>query len=579
MRKNLCMLAALSLALTGCSSSTPMDDLGGRYLNATFTANPVAGANAGMHIYDGLPPRMTQDAYSRLQTELHAVHAKLPLKNAGQPVSPEQSLRARSLAAAIDADLFGIEVFRSYKRNPMAYASAIDASLYAKRNFAPKTSRLLSAASLLEGAPGVVAAAKDNLDTVLPKVYITTAMAIARGQADFAQKDLVEGFADVPDPALQARLRKAADTAAAAMRGYADWLETERLPRAIPDFAIGRDAFVRMLRGNELLSQTPEEILAIGMAELDRQQRAFTAAAAEIDPARPAVDVWLEVQRDHPTPATLIPDAKAHLEQIRSFFAERGIVRYPTSRTVLVEETPRFLRATTFASMDSPGPFETKATESFYYITPTEPEWDAKRVDDWLTAFNYYTTDIVSIHEAYPGHFVQGECLRTSSMTGAWRSIGSYCFVEGWAHYCEQMAMDEGFPPPSLSTAPHAKAKYRMAQASEALLRCCRLVCSVKMHCQGMTLDEATKFFVDNCHYTEPTAKNEAERGSYDPGYCFYTIGKLQFFKLRDDWKKQEGANYSLKRFHEEALKHGMPPLRLLREYMLKDASLWEKSL
>ncbi len=229
--------------------------------------------------------------------------------------------------------------------------------------------------------------------------------------------------------------------------------------------------------------------------------------------------------------------------------------------------------------MDTPGPFETKATEAYYYVTPVEPDWPPKQKEEWLTAFNYYTTDIVSVHEAYPGHYIQFLCLKASPATKIEKVFGSYAFIEGWAHYAEQMMVDEGFgasgsPVPTLKAA-----KYRLAQTDEALLRICRLCVSIKMHCQGMTVDEATKFFQDNCYYEAKPARQEAVRGTFDPEYLYYTVGKLEIFKLREDYRKQEGANFSLQKFHDEMLRHGAPPIRLLREVMLKEPSIWAQVL
>jgi hypothetical protein len=227
--------------------------------------------------------------------------------------------------------------------------------------------------------------------------------------------------------------------------------------------------------------------------------------------------------------------------------------------------------------METPGPFETKATEAYYYVTPVEPEWAPAQKEEWLTAFNYYTTDVVSIHEAYPGHYVQFLALNASRASTVQKVFGSYSFSEGWAHYTEQMVLDEGFGAPTqpakATRAEHVRAaKYRLAQSDEALLRLCRLCVSVQMHCQGMTLEAGTQFFRDNCYYEDKPAHQEALRGTFDPGYCFYTLGKLQLLKLRDDWRAQEGAAFSLQRFHDEVLRHGTPPVRLLRDAMLLDS-------
>jgi uncharacterized protein (DUF885 family) len=240
----------------------------------------------------------------------------------------------------------------------------------------------------------------------------------------------------------------------------------------------------------------------------------------------------------------------------------------------IVAETPTYQRAGSFASMDTPGPFERRGAEAYYYVTPVEPGWSAKEKDEWLGAFNHYTADVVSIHEAYPGHYVQFLHLNASRASRVQKIFGSYAYTEGWAHYCEQMLIDEGYGGSGIEGA-----KYRVAQACESLLRICRLCVSIKMHCQGMSLDDATKFFQDNCYYEEKPARQEAKRGTYDPGYLFYTLGKLQLLKLRRDFEKQEGANYSLKKFHDAVCDHGQMPVQLLREVLLKDAAIAGETL
>jgi uncharacterized protein (DUF885 family) len=212
-----------------------------------------------------------------------------------------------------------------------------------------------------------------------------------------------------------------------------------------------------------------------------------------------------------------------------------------------------------------------------------EAKWTDQEKDDWLSAFNYYTSDVVSIHEVYPGHYVQFLSMNASSATRLEKILGSYAFIEGWAHYSEQMLIDEGYgqaaPARGDQTVALKAAKYRLAQLDEAMLRLCRLCVAIKMHCQGMSLEEATRFFQDNCYYGEKPARAEARRGTFDPGYANYTLGKLMILKLRKDYQAQEGAAYSLERFHNELLRHGTPPVPLLREVLLKDRRLWEKAL
>jgi len=326
-----------------------------------------------------------------------------------------------------------------------------------------------------------------------------------------------------------------------------------------------------------MITLSPEQLLAIGGRELQRKQRVFADAARAIDPSKPPIEVFRAIQKDHPTEQNLIPDTAKDLDTIRQFVIDRRLISLPSLVRARVAETPQFMRATSFASMDSPGPFETKATEAYYYVTPTEPDWPAQQKEEWLTAFNYYTTDIVSVHEVYPGHYVQFLCLKASPATKVEKIFGSYAFIEGWAHYAEQMMVDEGFgaSPATNATDRIRAAKYRLAQADEALLRLCRLCVSIQMHCQGMNVDQAARFFEENCYYEPKPARQEAIRGTFDPEYLYYTLGKLEIFKLREDYRRQEGANFTLEKFHDELLRHGAPPLPLLREIMLKDPAIW----
>src|SRR5213083_1238578 len=314
------------------------------------------------------------------------------------------------------------------------------------------------------------------------------------------------------------------------------------------------------------------------MAQLKAEQEAFAEAAKKIDPNKPAIEVFKQIQSEHPASDKLIPDISKELDKLRKYVVSRRLVGIPSEIRAKVKETPQYLRATSFASMDTPGAFEKRATEAYYYVTPTEPDWPDNQKEEWLTAFNYYASDIVSIHEVYPGHYVQFLRLNASPASKVEKIFGSYAFIEGWAHYCEKMMVDEGYGTvanPSEADEKRA-AKYRLAQADEALLRLCRLCVSIKMHTQQMTVEDATKFFQDNCYYEEKPSRAEAMRGTFDPGYLNYTLGKLQILKLRDDYKTQEGANFSAQKFHNELLNHGMPPIRLLRELMLTDKAKWD---
>lgn len=566
------------------------NQLAEEYLSGYFAWRPQAATALGFHQYDGKLTDFSRPSLDAELARLQAFERRLSAFDTNH-LTTVVLYDYRLLRSTIQREIFSFTGLQSYSQNPMTYSGALDVNLYIKRDFAPLTDRVRSITALLEQAPALTAAARANLAPSLPRPHVETAIEEADGTADFLAKDLVEALKDVKDPALMARFTAANRCAIEEMRGLAKWLKEQKLPQANDRYALGREKYRQLLQSGEMVTLTPEELLVLGTRELTSKQQVFTAAARQIDPAKSPIEVFQAIQNDHPSEQSLIPDTHQDLDMIRQFVLDRQLITIPSPVRACVTETPQYLRATSFASMDTPGPFEAKATEAYYYVTPPEPGWPAQQKEEWLTTFNYYTTDVVSIHEAYPGHYVQFLCLNASPATKLEKIFSSYAFVEGWAHYCEQMLLDEGFGPYAAThatrTTAHASvenpsltaAKYRLAQTDEALLRVCRLCVSIKMHCQGMTVDEAIQFFQANCYYQEKAARQEALRGAYDPEYLYYTLGKLQFLKLRDDYRKQEGANFSLRKFHDELLRHGAPPLRLLREVLLKDPRLWDEVL
>ena len=554
--------------------------LADEFLSGYLAWRPQTGTALGLHEYDG---KITDYRRVSLDAELAGLKSFDRRLDGLSPtaLSPRSSYDYRILRAAIRKEIFKFEERQVFTQNPMTYAGALNVNIYIKRDFAPLAERVRSIVAILDQAPNLFAAAKANLAGELPKPFVETAIEVAQGSVDFLRKDLAEALKDFKEEPLRAQFNAANERAVAELRDYIAWLKEQKLPKAHQRYSLGRDRYARMLREGELITLSPERILEIGLRELKREQQIFAETAKRIDPTKKPIDVFRAIQKDHPTEESLIPDTRKNLEAIRQFLMDRNIITIPSDVRARVEETPQFDRATSFASMDTPGPFETKATEAYYYVTPVEKYWTPQQKDEWLTAFNYYTTDVVSIHEAYPGHYLQFLCLNASPATRLEKILDSYAFVEGWAHYTEQMILDEGFGPNMPSRVQQSDeiktAKYRLAQSDEALLRLCRLCVSIQMHCQGMTVEQGTKFFQDNCYYEEKPARSEATRGSYDPEYLYYTLGKLQILKLRRDYERQEGAAYSLKKFHDEMLRHGMPPIRLLREVMLKDKATWDE--
>lgn len=572
--------ALLLLATAGCvsqreSPDTTFQRLADDFVTHHFTNRPIEAAGLGWHQYDGKFVIPTAAMLNAERAELQRVDFdldRLPLSHLSATSQHDWHI----LRTTVAKERFTIEQARTPYLNPMPYAGGMDVSLYLKRDWKPFPDRVRDMSAILKLAPEFFGAARTNLETKLAKPFVETAIEIADSTAAFLETDVAKAVRDCGDAAAISDFNAAVAVAAREHRSFAEWLRRERLPRAGQDFALGAGKYNAMLRG-EMIDLSPDRVLAIGLTELRSEQAKFAAAARVIDPTKPAIEVFKAVQKDHPTPEGLLPDTRKDLESIRQFIVDHKLVTIPSEVRAKVMETLPPFRATSFASMETPGPFETKATEAYYYVTPTEANWPDAQKEEWLTAFNYYTTDVVSIHEAYPGHYVQFLALNASPATTVEKVFGSYSFIEGWAHYCEQMVLDEGFGAPANPASASREelvpaAKYRLAQSDEALLRLCRLCVSVQMHCQGMTLEEGTRFFVNNCYYEEKPAHQEALRGTFDPGYCFYTLGKLQLFKLRADWQKQEGPAFSLQRFHDEVLRHGTPPVRLLREVMLKDA-------
>jgi uncharacterized protein (DUF885 family) len=575
----LCLRAG---ALGGQTQDAEYETVAEEYVKTYLAAHPLQGTALGLHEYDGKISDYSRLALDAELSRLRRFDDRLAKFDPAK-LSLRQSVDLRILQSAVKRDLFEMQDMSIFERNPMVYARAGDVNVYIKRNFAPLEDRVRSLIAIESQIPNILIAARTNLDEKLPGPFVELAIQIAKGSADFLKKDLVAAVSGLKDEQLRVAFQAANRKAAIALNDYATWLEREKLPKASLDFALGEEKFRRFLAQTELVDLPPQKILEIGMAQLKAEQAAFAEAAKKIDPNKSPIEVFKQIQSEHPTPDKLIPDIAKDLDKLRKFVVSHHLVGIPSEVRAKVKETPQYLRATSFASMDTPGPFEKRATEAYYYVTPTEEDWPEKEKQEWLTAFNYYTSDVVSIHEVYPGHYVQFLHLNASPASKVEKIFGSYAFIEGWAHYCEKMMIDEGFGSAASSnpTEDDVKraAKYRIAQADEALLRVCRLCVSIKVHTQNMSIDEATKFFQDNCYYEEKPARQEAMRATFDPGYLNYTLGKLEILKLRDDYKAQQGDDFTLQKFHNELLSHGMPPIRLLREIMLKDQSKWDQVL
>ncbi len=541
------------------------------YITKSLEWNPQTGVYLGLHEYDGKLGDFSKPNIDKRVTSLKKFDQEFSAIDS-TTLSKRNYYDWKIIKSNVKNELFSFEDLKPFTKNPMVYAGAIDVNIYIQRNFAPIEQQIKSIIAIEKSAPKFFENAKANLQDSLALPHIKLAIDIARGSASFLGKDLLVALKNVKNDSLMKSFNETNQKAIAAINDFAAFLEKEKLPKANNKYAIGVENYKKMLLYQEEIKLSPDEILAIGLKELKKEQASFNAAAKIINPNKKPIDVYNEMQKEHPTAQDLIPHARKNIEAIRQYLIDHKIVTMPSEVRVKIQETPAYARSTSTASMDSPGPFETKATQAFYYITPVDPKWTPKQQEDWLAQFNFYTTDIVSIHEAYPGHYTQFLHSNASKTSKIQKIFMSYAYVEGWAHYTEKMMIDEGY---GNDGDPIKAAKYRLAQSGDALLRICRLCVSINTHCHGMNVDDATKFFMNNWYQGDKPSRQEALRGTYDPGYLFYTLGKLQILKLREDYKKQEGSNYNLQKFNDAMLDNGMPPIQILREILLKDEKIW----
>lgn len=542
---------------------TPSDrfnELVDRFYDDYFEFNPTLGRQVGLHDYLGIVPDLAYENIMGFLKRLQFYDIEVE-RFRKMELSEQQQMDLTQLYLTINYERFSVQQLRWWANDPLTYAQHLDVSHYVKRNYASPRERVKHTVQHLEQVPHLLEQQRFNIEPVLPRINLVTTIEMYQGYRDFYVSDVLDAFRNVGNSTLQSKLEGAVEKASKALDSFMGYMENELLPNATDQFAIGRFNFIDMLRYGEMVEVGLESLLKLGEVDLERNSLRFREIAGKLRPNKSPRDVMLEIAKNHPGSESLAEDTGKMLENIREFVIGKDIVTVPSDARVQVEETPSFLRWA-FAMCDLPGPLEKKSTESFYYVTNVRPDWTQREKDEWLTKFDYATLDNVSIHEAYPGHYVH--YLHTLSAPSKVAKIaGAYSFWEGWAHYAEEMMMEAGWH--------EGESQFHLAQLSEALVRNCRFICSILMHTQEMTVDEATKFFMEKAYMAETTARKEAERGTYDPGYLNYTLGKFMILKLREDWKKQEGNGYSLKKFHDTLLSFGAPPLPLVRESMLKN--------
>jgi uncharacterized protein (DUF885 family) len=538
-----------------------------------FPNNPTFATHLGVHEHDAKLEDLSRPGIEKHIANLKKFEARTAAadpKGLGQMEAADREM----LLSAIRSALLSLEVIRGWEKDPDTYSSGAANSVYVimSRKFATPDGRLRSVVARENQFPRYFASARANLKNV-PRIYTEIALEQLPGTIGFFEKDVPAAFTDAKDAATKAAFTLSNSAAISALREYEAWLKSDLLPRSNGDFRIGAETFSKKLLYDEMVSTPLERLLEIGMADLHKNQVEFQRVAKEIDSAKPATEVLAELQSMHPAPGDLMQTFRNTFDGLIAFVKERHIITLPSDRRPTLQETPPFERATTTASMDTPGPFEKVATEAYFNVTLPGPHDSPVEVAGLMAGFNVGTIVSTSVHEAFPGHFVQylWEYRAPSKLR---KVLSASTNVEGWAHYTEQMMLDEGYAQPGTGAKDLRESRLiRLGQLQDALLRDARFVAGIQMHRGTFTLEQAREFFVKEGFQSPKIAEIETKRGTADPTYLYYTLGKLQIMKLREDARKKQGAAFSLGKFHDAFMSQGYPPIAIVRRALLGDNS------
>jgi uncharacterized protein (DUF885 family) len=528
------------------------------FIDREMRLSPESATEDGDHRFDG---RLSDYSPAGIRAKIrHAQNWKARFLNWRGALSAPNEADREWLAAVADGELLWNQELKFYRSAPGIYlpTEAIDSLI--KRDFAPLSSRMVSVTSRERAALRNLAQARVNLKSVsTSKVAIDITLEQMAGTIDFFRHDVPAVFAGLPASASKRAFLSANHRLIAAIAGYQLWLKGFRASAA-GGIRLGPHAFGRMLADEDMVDAPPARLEQLGREELARVQEQFKQTAARIDRRLPPAQVFKNLSSHHPESAELIADVGAGLTQLRTFVIEHHLATVASAQEPLVRDTPPFARATTFASMDTPGPLEKKALAAYFYVTLPEPSWPASRVEQLLEFFSPPAISNTSVHEVYPGHFIQ--FLDNRNNPDLVRSLFySGANVEGWAFYCEQMMLDEGL---------HGDApEYRLVQLQMALQRICRYLVAIAMHTGSMTVPQAAQFFRVNAYMPANNAMMEALRATQDPGYLRYQLGKFMILKLREDVRRRQGAAFKLGKFHDAFLEQGGLPIKLIRRAML----------
>jgi uncharacterized protein (DUF885 family) len=536
------------------------------YFDGFFRFAPASATAAGIHKYDAELPAYSQtDIQSEIARNQMALRDLARIPSDG--LSENNLLDATVLESLINGRLVDLANIRMWAKDPGFYNTQAGTALFSliERDFAPIDERLQSLVARERRIPDILNSARRNVVNP-PAVYTKVAIEEVQAQIDFLQSVLPQAVAGAQSFALKTEFEKVNQRAVEAYQQFLDYLQQGLSPQSGGDFVLGAENFKKKLLYDEMVDIPIRDLLKTGHKEMHRVQSLFTQAANIIDSTRTPLQVLQSIKQSSPAAGEVIGNTQSVLNNLRQFVLTHEIVTIPPAPIPQVTETPSFMRALTFASMDTPGPFEDHSIQSFFYITLPDPSWSEERTQQLLRFFNRYSARIIAIHEVYPGHYVQFLWLKQAP-TKARKlepSLGAMgTNVEGWAHYCEEMMLEQGYGEgdPSLL----------LVQLQAALIRLCRYLAGIQMHTRGMTVEQAAQMFQQQAYMDPANAEREAMRGTFDPTYLAYTLGKLEIMKLREDYKKMLGDKFNLKAFHDQFLSYGVVPIKLIREQILQD--------
>ncbi len=529
------------------------------YIEEHLAAHPQFAVMQGRHEFDGQLPDWSREGIAREISRLHEARAAaLAFEDAS--MTAEQRFQKRYLVAWIDHDLFWAEKARWPFRNPQFYLGwlndSLDPSPFITLDYAPKALRLQAFTRYLNNIPRAAEQIQDNLEMPMPLTWLQLGIDAFQGYADYFEADVPAIWNDVEDPKLQSEFVRANTTAVAAMRQLASWLESHR-STATSDFALGSELFKQMLWDTERVDISLADLEAIGRADMQRNLDALRDACGAFAPGASVQDCFQRMSSRKSDDGPVM-SARRQLGEIREFMVSEDLVTIPGIEEALVEEAPPYARSNS-AYITIPGPWE-KDQPSVYYISPPNPEWPEDVQADYIPG----EADLLftSVHEVWPGHFLNFLHAKRSPWIFG-RAFVGYAFGEGWAHYTEEMMLEAGLR--------GADPETRIGQLSNALLRNARFLSSIGLHTQGWSVEASQRFFVEEAYQSEGTAIQQAARGTYDPGYLNYTLGKLLILQLREDWTATRGGRDAWKAFHDRFLSFGGPPIPLVRQAMLDE--------